>query len=228
MSDTSVGARRTRSVVRAPQSFVAGLGLVLLGLFGIWAARDLARGTLGSMGPGMVPHWVAIGVTIGGGALAVTGLVREGAGLQTFGLRGPLTVVLAILAFTVTIRPFTLGSVVTPGLGLIVAGPLAVIIGGYATPEARFRELLILALFLTAGCMLLFGDLLNLPIPIFPTALIEAVSGTIPSRMMLRLGAGGLALAGLALLAQQRRSTRRSQTDVAPPRDDDLIGSVRT
>ena len=89
------------------------------------------------------------------------------------------------------------------------------VIGGYATPEARLRELLILALLLTAGCMLLFGDLLNLPIPIFPTALIEAASGRIPSRTLLRLGAGGLALAGLALLALQRRSTRRSRTDVA-------------
>jgi hypothetical protein len=216
MSDASDGVRRTRSIVRAPQSFVAGIALVLLGMFGIWAASDLPRGTLGSMGPGMLPHWVAIGVAICGGVLALTGLVREGAGLQAFGLRGPVTVVLAILAFAVTIRPFSLGPVAGPGLGLIIAGPLAVIIGGYATPEARFRELLILALLLTAGCMMLFGDLLNLPIPIFPTVLIEAASGTIPSRVMLRLGAGALALAGLGLLAMQRRSTHRGRIDVAP------------
>lgn len=216
MSDASDGVRRTRSIVPAPQSFVAGIALVLLGMFGIWAASDLPRGTLGSMGPGMLPHWVAIGVAICGGVLALTGLVREGAGLQTFGLRGPVTVVLAIFAFAVTIRPFSLGPVAGPGLGLIIAGPLAVIIGGYATPEARFRELLILALLLTAGCMLLFGDLLNLPIPIFPTVLIEAASGTIPSRVMLRLGAGALALAGLGLLAMQRRSTHRGRIDVAP------------
>ena len=122
---------------------------------------------------------------------------------------------LAILAFAVTIRPVSFGPVTTPGLGLIVAGPLAVILGGYASPEARFRELLILALLLTAGCMLLFGDLLNLPIPIFPTALIEAASGKIPSRMMLRLAAGALALIGLGLLLLQRRSSRRAGTDVA-------------
>jgi len=215
MSDASDGARRAGSVVRAPQSFVAGIVLVLLGIFGIWAASDLPRGTLGAMGPGMLPHWVAIGVATCGGVLAVTGLVREGAGLQTFGLRGPITVVLAILAFAMTIRPFTLGPVASPGLGLIVAGPLAVMIGGYATAEARFRELLILALFLTAGCMLLFGDLLNLPIPIFPTALIEAASGKIPSRMMLRMAAGVLTLAGLGLLALQRRSARQGRIDVA-------------
>jgi hypothetical protein len=52
-----------------------------------------------------------------------------------------------------------------------VAGPLAIIIGGYATPEARLRDLVILALSLTPFCMVLFGDLLNLPIPVFPQAL---------------------------------------------------------
>lgn len=216
MSDAPVGALRTRSAVRGSQNFVAGIVLVLLGMFGLLAASDLPRGTLGSMGPGMLPHWVAIGVGICGGVLALTGLVRGGARLQAFGLRGPLAVVMAILAFAITIRPFALGSVASPGLGLIVAGPLAVIIGGYATPEARFRELLILALFLTAGCMLLFGDLLNLPIPIFPTALIEAASGNIGSRVMLRLGAAALALAGLGLFVLQRRSTRQGRTNVAP------------
>lgn len=216
MGDASGDARRVGFVVRAPQSFVAGVGLVLFGLFGVWAASDLPRGSLGSMGPGMLPHGIAILVAVCGGVLAVTGLLRDGAGLQTFGLRGPLVVVLAILAFAVTIRPFALGAVSSPGLGLVVAGPLAVIIGGYATPEARFRELLILALLLTAGCMLLFGDLLNLPIPIFPTALIEAASGTIPSRVLLRLGAGLFALTGLTLLALQRRSTRQGRTDIVP------------
>ena len=61
-----------------------------------------------------------------------------------------------------------------PGLGLAFAGPLAILIGGYATPEARLRELVILALGLTPFCMLLFGDLLNLPIPIFPAALADS------------------------------------------------------
>lgn len=215
MSDPSGGAGPGNSVSWVSQNVVAGLGLILLGVFGVWATGDLPRGTLGAMGPGMLPHWVAVCVAVCGFALAVTGFVRGGEGLQSFGLRGPVVVVLAILAFAVTIRPVSFGPVTTPGLGLIVAGPLAVILGGYASPEARFRELLILALLLTAGCMLLFGDLLNLPIPIFPTALIEAASGKIPSRVMLRLAVGALALIGLGLLLLQRRSSRRAGTDVA-------------
>ncbi|WHQ71404.1 tripartite tricarboxylate transporter TctB family protein [Methylorubrum extorquens] len=215
MSDRSSGAGLGHALSRVPQNVAAGLGLVLLGMSGVWAAGDLSRGTLGAMGPGMLPHWVAIGVAACGVLLAATGFVRGGAGLQAFGLRGPIVVVLAILAFAATIRPTALGPITTPGFGLIVAGPLAVILAGYASPEARFRELVILALLLTAGCMLLFGDLLNLPIPLFPTAFIEAASGTVSSRMLLRLAAGALALAGLGLLLLLRRSARRDGTDVA-------------
>ena len=97
--------------------------------------------------------------------------IKEGDALERWSLRGPVFVIVAILAFALTIRPFSLRRPLTiPGLGLLVAGPLAIIIGGYATPEARLRDLVILALSLTPFCMVLFGDLLNLPIPVFPQA----------------------------------------------------------
>lgn len=209
------GTSANRGPVRAPQSLVAGLGLIVLGLFGIWASSDLDYGSLRAIGPGLMPFWLSIGVGICGLALAVAGFTQDGHPLQSFSLRGPLVVTLAVLAFAVTIRPFALGGFATPGLGLIVAGPLAIVIAGYAGTEARFLELLILALFLTAGCMLLFGDLLNLPIPIFPTAVVQAMTGVLPARTMLRIAVGALALAGLVLLLVQRRSGRRAPVDVA-------------
>lgn len=203
-------------LVRAPQSLVAGLGMIGLGLFGVWAASDLERGTLAAIGPGLMPHWLAVGVVACGGALLVAGFLNDGEALQPFPLRAPVIVTLAILAFAVTIRPFALGGTTLPGLGLIVAGLLAVIVGGYASHEARFLDLLILALLLTAGCMLLFGDLLNLPIPIFPNALVEAMSGKISSKTMLRIAAGTLALVGLGLMALRHRTARAERIDVAP------------
>lgn len=211
----SPGQGAHRSIVRAPQSLFAGLGMVGLGLFGVYAASDLPQGTLSAIGPGLMPHWLSIGVAVCGLALVAAGFLRDGEPLQTFPLRGPIIVMLAIAAFALTIRPFNFGAFSTPGLGLIVAGPLAVMVGGYASPEARFRELLILALLLTAGCMLLFGDMLNLPIPIFPTAVIQAMSGVVPSKTLLRIGAGSLALLGLALLALNRRTAHRENVDVA-------------
>lgn len=214
MSEPHAGSGEPRGLVRGPQSLVGGLGLLALGAFAVWAGSDLPQGTLGAMGPGLMPRWLAIGVAVCGVALVAAGFLKRGDPLPPVAWRGIIVVVAAILAFAVTIRPVALGPVTTPGLGLIVAGPLAILIGGYASPEARLKELVILALFLTAGCMLLFGDLLNLPIPIFPTAVIEAISGSISTRLLLRIAAATLAVAGLLLLAIGR-STRREPVDVA-------------
>ncbi|SFL26775.1 tripartite tricarboxylate transporter TctB family protein [Methylorubrum salsuginis] len=209
------GTSARRGPVRAPQSLVAGLGLIGLGLFGVWASSDLDYGSLRAIGPGLMPFWLSVGVGICGLALAVAGFTHDGHPLQSVSLRGPLVITLAVLAFAVTIRPFALGGVSTPGLGLIVAGPLAIVIAGYAGTEARFLELLTLALFLTAGCMLLFGDMLNLPIPIFPTAVVQAMTGVLPARTLLRIAAGVMALVGSGLLLVQRRSSRREPIEVA-------------
>lgn len=209
------GSDRNLGLVRAPQSLVSGLGMIALGIFGVWAASDLPQGTLSEIGPGLLPHWLSIGVACCGLALLVAGFLRDGEKLELIALRAPAIVLLSIFAFALTIRPFSLGSLSTPGLGLIVAGPLAVIVGGYASREARFLDLVILALLLTAGCMLLFGDLLNLPIPIFPNALIEALSGKVSSKAMLRMAAGALALIGLILLFVRRRTTSDARISVA-------------
>ncbi|HEX8416747.1 MAG TPA: tripartite tricarboxylate transporter TctB family protein [Methylobacterium sp.] len=214
MSEPLAGSNEPRGLVRGPQSLVGGLALLALGAFAIWAGSDLPQGTLGAMGPGLMPRWLAIGVAACGLALVAAGFLKRGDPLPPVAWRGMVVVITAILAFAVTIRPVALGPVTTPGLGLIVAGPLAILIGGYASPEARLRELVILALFLTAGCMVLFGDLLNLPIPIFPTVVIEAVSGSISTRLLLRIAAAALAVAGLLLVALGR-ATRRQPVDVA-------------
>ena len=144
--------------LRSPQGLVAGLTLIALAALALWLTSDLDQGTLQSMGPALLPRWLAIGVGLCGLVLVGTGFTTDGQGLERWSLRGPALVILAIVAFAVTIRPFSLGAVSLPGLGLAIAGPLAIIIGGYASHEARLRDLLILALLLTPFCMVLFGD----------------------------------------------------------------------
>jgi Tripartite tricarboxylate transporter TctB family len=210
-----------RGFIRAPQNFFAGLALVAIAAFAIWATGDLSQGTLRAMGPAMLPRWLAIGVGSCGVALAIFSLFSPGdplrlsdyAALVTFavvlsiaaiaakvvnvvfyggtqgsnaffytvivlfygtiflmfistlrnrgwlesrGLRGPFFVVAGILSFAITIRLF----------GLVIAGPLAMIIGGYATEEVREKEIIIFAAIMTAFCVGLFRYVLNLPIPI--------------------------------------------------------------
>jgi hypothetical protein len=207
--------------IRAPQDFVAGLALIAIALFAIWATGDLSQGTLRAMGPAMLPRWLAIAVGMCGAAVTIMALFTPGdpiritdySGILSFGailavaaivagvinkvyyggselgnvfyytfiilfygilgllflailkshggfaasgLRGPFFVVAGILGFALTIRLF----------GLVVAGPLAMVIGGFATDEVREGEILIFAAVMTAVCVGLFRYALNLPIPI--------------------------------------------------------------
>lgn len=190
------GAAR-RSPVRAPQSLIAGLLLLALAALALWLTADLSQGTLRAIGPAMLPRWLAIGVGLCGLALVVTGFAKVGDALEGWQWRGPLFVMLAVAAFGLTIRPLQLGGLTTPGLGLVVAGPLAIIISGLASREARLRELLILALALTPFCMILFGDLLNLATPLFPQSLADMLPDSWSQRTTLRATAATLAVGAL-------------------------------
>ncbi|TGD97352.1 tripartite tricarboxylate transporter TctB family protein [Methylobacterium nonmethylotrophicum] len=206
--------RHARGPVRGPRSLVGGLLLVGLAALALTLTRDLGQGTLRSMGPGMVPRALAIGLGLCGLVLVGIGLVRRGHPLDRLPLRGPVVILLAITAFALTIRPFPLGDVATPGLGLLGAGPLTVVVGGFASPEARLRENLALGLGLTAFAMLLFGDLLNLPIPMFPEAWAALFPAGWSQDGRVRVTAGLLAgLAAALLLAGPRREAARA--DVA-------------
>lgn len=221
----SPAAASPQGPIRAPQSLAGGLFLVFLAALALWLTKDLDQGTLNAMGPAMLPRWLAFGVGLSGLALIVLAFIKEGEPLERWTLRGPFFIIWAILAFAVTIRAgswtlgfgsASVGPLSLPGLGLMVAGPLAIIIGGYATPDARIRELLILALGLTPACMVLFGDsaLLNLPIPMFPQALAELFPAGWSQSAILRTIAVVMAIAALSVMFTTR-GRRDTTIDVA-------------
>lgn len=205
---------RHRGPVRAPQSLAGGLLLIALAALALWLTRDLNQGTLNAMGPAMLPRWLAVAVGLSGLALLAFAFLKEGDRLERWSLRGPVFVIGAILAFAVTIRGYAFGSLVIPGLGMLVAGPLAIILGGFATSEARLRDLVILALSLTPFCMVLFGDLLNLPIPVFPQALTGLFPADWSQKAVLRATAAIMAAAS-ALVFLTTRGRRQTSIDVA-------------
>lgn len=208
------GPPRGHGPVRAPQSLAGGILLIVLAALALWLTKDLDQGSLGSMGPAMLPRWLAVGVGLSGLALLAFAFIKEGDALERWTLRGPFFIILAILAFAVTIRAFSFGPLTLPGLGLLVAGPLAIILGGYATPEARLRELVILALSLTPFCMLLFGDLLNLPIPIFPQSLAGLFPADWSQKAIMRATAA-IMLAAAVIVFFASRGGRKAPIDVA-------------
>ena len=143
-------------LIRAPQNFLSGLALVALAAFAIWAVRNVPQGTLTSMGPAMMPRWVAVGVGMCGVALMVSSLFRRGEPLESFGLRGPLFVCLGMLVFALGLVSF----------GFLIAAPVAMLVCGIGSPEVRWKELVIFAVLMTAFCLVLFRYALDQPIPV--------------------------------------------------------------
>jgi hypothetical protein len=103
-----------------------------------------------------------------------------------------------LLVFAATVRGVDLGAIGIPQLGLVVAGPLAVIIAGYASPEANLRDLCALGLGLTAGCMAVFNDALGMTMPVLPNNLEAAAASSIGGPLAMRIAYVGYAV--LAIL----------------------------
>ncbi|MGV1898040.1 MULTISPECIES: tripartite tricarboxylate transporter TctB family protein [Rhizobium/Agrobacterium group] len=191
------------------QNMIGGLVLMALGGTAAWLTSDLSQGNLAAMGAGFLPRWLAIGIVALGLALVGTSLRSNDEAFGHLKWRGVGLVMLAIFGFALMIRPFHLGAFTVPGLGLIIAGPFAVIVAGFAAPEARLREMIILALMLTAFCILLFGDILNLPLPVFPQFLASTLVG-IPAKLLLRSAAAALIIISVALLVLKKRQQRHA------------------
>jgi hypothetical protein len=142
--------------VRNPQDLLAGLVLIAVAVFALWASGNLSQGRLGAVGPGMMPRATAVLIGVVGALVALTAFVSPGPRLPRWSLRGPFFVCLALVAFAVTIR----------WVGLIVAGPLVAIISGAASPETRIKEIIIFGVAVTIFSIALFKYVLNLPIPV--------------------------------------------------------------
>lgn len=149
-----------RGRVRSPRDLLAGACLVALALLALGTGARLDGGSLRAMGPGMLPRAVALCLLVAGLALVAFSFFRDGAALGRWPLRGPLFVSLAVVAFSLTIR----------SVGLALAGPLVVVVGGLASEETRPRELVVFALVMTALCIGLFRYVLGLPIPVLRVA----------------------------------------------------------
>jgi putative tricarboxylic transport membrane protein len=154
-----------RQLVQSPQNLLAGLLLVAFASFVVWMLSGLSQGTMRSIGPAMLPRWVALAIGACGVALVIIGLLREGDLLQRWHLRGPVCVMAALVLFALTIR--------SPGF--LVAGPLAMLVGGFGSHEVRPKELVMFSVAMTCFCVVLFRLLLNqpLPMPVIPAISIN-------------------------------------------------------
>ncbi|HTO50048.1 MAG TPA: tripartite tricarboxylate transporter TctB family protein [Burkholderiales bacterium] len=158
MSGENLGWRGSRRALLARQDFVGGLTVIGVAAFAFWQAADLPIGKLGGMGPGMLPKSLAVALGLLGAMLAAEGVLKPGSPLGRWSIRGPVFVIGAVVAFGLAVRP----------LGLIVAGPLAIMIGAIASDEVRWKETIVVGALVSAFCIGLFKFALGLPIPLAP------------------------------------------------------------
>jgi putative tricarboxylic transport membrane protein len=140
------------------QDFVGGLVIIAVAAFAFWAGSDLPIGTFGGMGPGMLPKVLAVLLGLLGILLVIDARLEGGLPLERWSIRAPAFVLGAVVAFGLAVRP----------LGLLIAGPLAVIISAFASDEVRWIETIVFGLAMTAFCIGLFKFALGLPIPLAP------------------------------------------------------------
>jgi putative tricarboxylic transport membrane protein len=149
---------RSPTQVLLRQDFAGGLVVIAVALFAFWQGADLAIGTFGGMGPGMLPRGLAVLLGMLGALLVLDAVLEGGPPLERWSIRGPVLVLGAVVAFGLAVRP----------LGLIVAGPLAIVISAFASDEVRWGETLLFGALMTAFCIGLFKFALGLPIPLAP------------------------------------------------------------
>jgi putative tricarboxylic transport membrane protein len=160
MSDSAGGATRGGSFIRGPREFWGGVALVAIGLFALWASRDLPGMRGFAFGPGTAVRMFAIVLCLLGAVIAVGGVMNKGPGIDRFYFRGPFFVTLSVVLFAWMVRP----------VGLVIASFLSILAAAGATPEAKPIETLIWAAVLTAFCCLLFPVALNLPLQLWPNS----------------------------------------------------------
>jgi putative tricarboxylic transport membrane protein len=142
---------------------IAG-GLFLLAIAGIGyiGGFSLPVGHLSGIGSGLLPKALAFLIAAFGILLMLQGLFGSGPALERWAIRGPFFVLGAVVLFALTIR----------WGGLIIAGPLAVVMSALASQETKPGEIAAFAVAMTLLSGLLFKELLNLPIPFDPLGIV--------------------------------------------------------
>jgi hypothetical protein len=149
--------------VKNPQDFWCGVFFVALGVIAIVASREYPLGTALEMGPGYFPTWlgaimVAFGLLIGGSSLQVEPDAVQRAEVKDWAFR-PWIVLTATLVVYALLMDAGAGFV--PSLMVLVSGC------AFAHKDVRWRETLLLSMFVTAGSVAIFSFGLGLPYRLF-------------------------------------------------------------
>lgn len=165
-TDAEAGERPASGLL--PRERAAGLLLVVIGAVAFWSSLELPFIRGGSVGAGLMPRLLGVFITGLGIAQLVLSFRRPGPAVSGWNARDIVMLLGSVILFAITIRGYDLGAIEIPPLGIVVAGPLAVVTAGLAARDVRLGELTIFAVVMSAACLGLFRFALGLPLPVAP------------------------------------------------------------
>lgn len=141
------------------RDLVSGIFFLVFGAALAWKARDYQIGTLFQMGPGYFPFLIGLGIVGVGATLSIKALVTGGGSFPRIAVRPLVFLLGAVVAFALALDP----------LGLVAAIVLLILIGRFASPQPLgWVATLILMVSLSVASVVVFDELLGLPLKIWP------------------------------------------------------------
>lgn len=144
--------------IRNGQDFATGLLFIAIGLGAYWIAADYPMGTAMRPDTGVLPKalaWLLVGT---GALLAGKALVVDGPRLTGWAWRPALMITFATVAFALLVDR----------IGLVLTMLVSMTLAALGTPETRWREYVLFAIFMVVLGVVVFIVGLGMPIPIFP------------------------------------------------------------
>lgn len=150
--------------IHSQKDFWSGLMFLLVGLGFAWGATSYSFGSSARPGPGYFPLGLGLLLAVFGVIVLMKGLAKQSTDGEPIGgiAWRPIAWVIAAVA----VFGFAL-----PGLGMMVAVPLLVLMSSLAGDEFKLTEVLINIVVLTVGSWLIFIKGLALVIPLWPAFL---------------------------------------------------------
>jgi hypothetical protein len=144
--------------IRSQQDFAAGLLFIVIAVATLWIGWGYPIGTAVRMNAGYFPRMLG-GILLLLGLITLLGsLTADGPKITPVRMRPVVMIPLAVIAFGFACAHF----------GFVLASIFVTIFGSFASPETRFKEMVVASLLLTLSAVAIFIWGVGLPIPLWP------------------------------------------------------------
>jgi Tripartite tricarboxylate transporter TctB family len=143
-------------MIRSSKDFWSGFIYIFFGSSAILIAQEYGMGSALRMGAAYFPTLLGGLLVVIGAISVIRSFIVPGTPIGSFAFKGLFSVIASVVVFGLVVR----------GAGVAIALPLLVIISALASVRFRWVATLVMAIGLTAFCILVFIKGLGIPLPI--------------------------------------------------------------